>query len=206
MMNIAQGTLDRKGLLDRFANLLDELMLRAEDPAQLADLDTFARFAVLELGDQALASVVGQQAQRLRARVAMPDCPKCGDKMCFKQNRSVQVRTALTGIAQQVRSPLMVCRPCGVGTSLVHQWMRLHADGRTRRLRHLAAIAGTVEPFEQATANLLGEIGGIAASANGIGCRSFPTTPTWQNHTGFCPIFVARGPFRLTVWVADSHT
>lgn len=168
MTKIAQGTLDRKGLLYRFANLLDELILRAADPAALADLDTYARSAVLEIGDEALAAVLGQEAQRLRMDGEMPHCPKCGVTMRFKQNRPVTVRTALTGAARQVSSPMAVCSHCRVGTSLLRQRMRLDADGRTRRLRHLAAMAGTVEPFEQAAANLLGEIGGIAASASGI--------------------------------------
>ena len=168
MKTIAQEEFDCKGLLDKFANTLQTLVTRTADPVELADLDTFARTAFLQLGDEALAGVLGHAAAQLRARGDMPACPKCGDCMQFKQNRAIQVQTALTGVPLKVPSPMAVCSKCAVGASLLRKAMGLDADGRTRRLRHVATIAGTVEPYQAAAENLLAEIAGITASANGI--------------------------------------
>ncbi len=168
MKTIAQEEFDCKGLLDKFANTLQTLVTRTADPVELADLDTFARTAFLQLGDEALAGVLGHAAAQLRARGDMPACPKCGDCMQFKQNRAIQVQTALTGVPLKVPSPMAVCSKCSVGASLLRKAMGLDADGRTRRLRHVATIAGTVEPYQAAAENLLAEIAGITASANGI--------------------------------------
>lgn len=168
MKTIAQDNFDCKGLQDSLANVLKSLLLRAGDAEQIVDLDTFARTAFLQLGDEALASVLRHRAAELAGQGDMPNCPKCGNCMRFKQNRPIQVRTALTGLPLKVQSPMAVCSECAVGASLLRKAMRLDADGRTRRLRHLATIAGTVEPYEAAAENLMAEIGGITASANGI--------------------------------------
>jgi hypothetical protein len=168
MSTIAQDNFDCKRLLDRFGNILKNLLLCAEHSEQLASLDALARAAFLQLGDEALASVLSHRAAQLQAQGEMPSCPKCGNCMRFKQNRPIQVRTALTGLPLKVESPMAVCAECAVGASLLRKAMRLDADGRNLRLRHLATIAGTVEPYEAATESLLAEIGGITASANGI--------------------------------------
>lgn len=168
MNTIAQDNFDCKGLQDSFVNLLNGLVLRARDPEHLVDLDTFARTGFLELGEKALSRVLEHRAAELKDHGEMPVCPNCDNCMRFKQNRTVQVRTALTGLPQKVSSPMAVCSKCSVGASLLRKAMRLDADGRTRRLRHLATIAGTVEPYEAAAENLMAEIGGITASANGI--------------------------------------
>ena len=62
MKTIAQEEFDCKGLLDKFANTLQTLVTRTADPVELADLDTFARTAFLQLGDEALAGVLGHAA------------------------------------------------------------------------------------------------------------------------------------------------
>ncbi len=168
MNTIAQDNFDCKGLQDSFLNLLNNLALRARDPEHLVDLDAFARTAFLDLGDAALSRVLEHRAAEFKDHGGMPTCPKCNNAMRFKQNRAIQLRTALTGRPQKVLSPMAVCSECAVGASLLRKAMGLDADGRTRRLRHLATIAGTVEPYEAAAENLLAEIGGITASANGI--------------------------------------
>lgn len=76
MKTIAQEEFDCKGLLDKFANALQTLVTRAGDPQQLADLDAFARTAFLQLGDEALAGVLGHTAAQLHVRGDMPaDAP-----------------------------------------------------------------------------------------------------------------------------------
>lgn len=46
--------------------------------------------------------------------------------------------------------------------------MRLDGDRRTLRLRKLAAMAGTLEPFESAASEVLSELPGTTMSATGV--------------------------------------
>jgi hypothetical protein len=168
MQTIPEAATARKMLHDRFDSLLAEVHKRAANPQQLADLDQFVRAQMLALGDEVMRAGVEQAAPTLRNQTCLPDCPKCKKALVFKQHRKTQLRTALTGEAKTVQAPLAICVDCGTTLNLVRHAMRLDADGRTRRLRELAAMAGTLEPYEAAASQVLGELSGITMSANGV--------------------------------------
>lgn len=77
MKTIAQDNFDCKWLQDSLANVLEGLLLRPCDAEQIVDLDTFSRTAILELGDEAPASVLRHRPAKLVAHGDMASCPKC---------------------------------------------------------------------------------------------------------------------------------
>jgi hypothetical protein len=168
MHTITDAAIRRKSLHDRLDTILDAAEAHAKDPEKIQDFDRLVRERMLDLGEGVVCLGVDSATERLR-QAPMPACPKCAKRLQFKQFRKTQIRTALTGEPQTVRAPVAVCPgKCPVLLNLVRHEMRLDADGCTPRLRELVTMAGTIEPFEHASASVLGELAGITMSANGI--------------------------------------
>lgn len=170
MPTITEAAARRKALLDRFDLFLSQAETLASEPGKLADLDNFVRQGMLTLGEEVVAQAVTAAGPGLRKPDRLPTCPCCKEhRLEFKQYRSTRLRTALSGKPQDVLAPVAVCPGnCSVSLNLLRQAMKLDADGRTPHLRHLATIAGTIEPFEAASSRVLGELAGITMSANGV--------------------------------------
>lgn len=169
MAKIANDPEKRKILIDKFMQIIDVIDESARKPGGLPDLDAIVREQVLGLGQEMLAQTLAAIGTELAQRAAECLCPKCSNPLRFKQYRRTSVVPAITGERLDVSAPLAVCpNGCPVAMNLLRRKMVLDADGRTPKLRELATLAGTVEPFEAAATDLLGAMAGISMSANGI--------------------------------------
>jgi len=134
-------------------------------------LDERLNGSLAQLGDRLARAAYAQIGAGLRARQRRgetPACPQCGQHTRFKQSRSLTVRTALTGSGLKVSSPYSICESCRLGVYELRDALRLDSDGLTPTLRALAISAGTLEPFEAASTQLLERFAGVTLSGSKI--------------------------------------
>lgn len=169
MPKITDTDATRKALHDRLDELLNRAEETARDPHNFKNVDKLVRDEVLSLGEGVVRFGIEAAAPTLRSRAHETPCPHCKTGLRFKQFRRTTIRTSLTGEPMPVLSPVAVCgNGCPVLLNLVRHGLGLDDDGRTIRLRELAAMAGTIEPFETAASQVLCELAGITMSANGV--------------------------------------
>lgn len=156
-----------KDLADPVRAMCAAICGAAASGTPLSELDEVVRDEVLKLGDHAMASVARRAGQGLLDLPPAP-CPKCARPMVFKQWREFVLRCATTGRPQTARSPYVTCQPCKLGRLLLRDALGVDRDGLTVALRRKATLAGTVEPFEEASARLLSELAGITLSGTKV--------------------------------------
>lgn len=152
----------RAELYARVDQMLAEAMRSAETGDGLRRLDVRVREQVLALGEHVVRAAARGRARRVKQTKAVPDCDDCGGPRTFKQLRDCTLRTCLTGTRQRVASAYAVCRRCSKGVVELHAAMGADADGFTERLREMAVLTGTVEPFERAAESLLHALVGVS--------------------------------------------
>ena len=169
MPKFSDAAAARKMLHDKLDELLNRAEETAKDPHKFKDVDKLVRDEVLSLGEGVVRFGIEAAAPTLRLRARETPCPHCKKPLQFKQFRRTTIRTSLTGEPLPVLSPVADCaNGCAVLLNLVRHGLGLDDDGRTIRLRELAAMAGTIEPFEAAASQVLSELAGITMSANGV--------------------------------------
>jgi len=146
-----------------------EKMESAIDAKGLARLDETAKELFLELGDIIVQEMFQQIGAELRhSDESPPVCSCCGQPLEFKQMRKMPVRSALTGKAREIKSPLMVCDNCHTGALWMRELLDLDRDGFTQRLRELSVKAGAFEPFEGASEEIMKDMVGVQVSGSKI--------------------------------------
>jgi hypothetical protein len=129
-------------------------------------IDEVVRTVVLALGETAISAALKRCESVEKERYIR--CPECGEQMRFRQRRPMVLRTGLTGQPRQVIFAYFICADCHVGTMGLRQMLRLDEDGFTPFLRELSTRAGTIEPFESASTELLGATAGVAVSGSKV--------------------------------------
>lgn len=139
---------------------------------RVVELDATVRAGLGAVGEALVSSVYQQVADQTRTAqrrcAVLPDCPNCVGPTRFKQSRPLMVRTVLTGRGVEVLSPYSVCDRCHVGVHALRRELQLDTDGTTPALRSLAVAAGTIEPFESASADLLQRFAGVSLSGSKV--------------------------------------
>lgn len=153
----------RKALMEAMDEVVEHVCGVAEK-GDVARLDEQLRRATLGAAESGLAALCSQLADQSAA----PDCPNCGRRMRFKQWRPFVLRSGLTGGSLTLQSPYFVCDHCHVGALPLRQRLGLDHDGFTPLLRELAIRAGTLEPFEEASTEVLERIAGVHVSGSKI--------------------------------------
>lgn len=162
-----------KVLMEAGAGSLLPVLAAATDGRQLRRLDAEVRDAVHRIGERVLAAAYEQVGGWLRSesrrsrQESLPTCG-CGRRMRFKQMRPCSVRTALTGLPMDVRSPYYVCDHCRTGALGLRRELDLDDDGFTPELRDLAVRAGVLEPFESAATDVLARFACVSVSSSKV--------------------------------------
>lgn len=169
-MNIVDRAHLRNAVEPRLEALIADVSQAVEAGTEIRDLDEIIRGRVLEIGAELHRAAVDEFARRCRRAVAdeSPSCPSCGGEMPFKQMRKMTVRTVLDGKPRRIGSPYCFCDGCRIGLLVARQRLGLDASGLTFTLRKLAVLAGTIEPFESAAADVLTRFARIEMSSSKI--------------------------------------
>ena len=169
-MNIVDRAHLRNAVESRLQALIAGVSQAVEAGTQVRDLDELIRGQVPEIGAELHRAAVDEFARLCRRTAAdeAPSCPSCGGEMRFKQMRRMTVRTALDGKPRRVASPYCFCTECRIGLLVARQRLGLDESGLTPTLRKLAVLAGTIEPFESASSNVLTRFARIEMSSSKI--------------------------------------
>lgn len=165
--------MDREELCKHFQEVaLDHGKRMAEKVADLveksgaAELDRMLRGAVHQFGDALMSESVKLLNKDLRKQGHR--CAGCASVLRFKQHRPLVLRTGLTGSSQTVVSPYFVCEQCHLGELVLRREMKLDEDGFTVLLREMSVLAGTIEPFEEASSMVLETLANVSVSGSKI--------------------------------------
>lgn len=169
-MNIVDRAHLRNAVESQIQALVADVSQSVEAGTQVRELDEFIRGRVLEIGAELHRAAVDEFARLCRRAVAdkAPSCPSCGGEMRFKQMRKMTVRTVLDGRPRRVGSPYCFCGGCRVGVLVARQRLALDESGLTPTLRKLAVLAGTIEPFESASTDVLKRFARVEMSSSKI--------------------------------------
>ena len=174
MNNMLQADLVANTFTQGIKTVLDSVLTRTADRGHLRQLDADFRERWMELGEVMVGALCKEAGAHIRRDAVVP-CSGCQGPMAFKQNRSFELRTALTGVPQTVQSPYFICKKCRVGRLVLRDRLGLDTDGMTEALRDKAAFAGTIEPYEAASEKVLMQLAGLDVSGSKIHglCQEF---------------------------------
>lgn len=89
---------------------------------------------------------------------------QCGGRAEFKQNRSHIIGTVLPGKTVETRTAYYVCKSCHRGVTPLLEEMGTDGDGASVGLQEMIVLAGTIEPYREASENLLRKFAGVEVS------------------------------------------
>lgn len=92
----------------------------------------------------------------------------CGRQVAYRQRKPVTLHSVLAGRDVDARIWYGHCEACQSGGFPLLRLMKVDAEGFTRPLREMALLAGVIEPYASAQANLLGRFAGIDISRDKI--------------------------------------
>lgn len=113
---------------------------------------------------RALGVALTARAERLGVR---GPCA-CGGVLAFRERRPVRVHTVLPGRDVEATGIYGQCGACHRGSWPVLRELGVDPEGFTPALQALATLAGVVEPYEAASAELLGRMAGVPVSTEKI--------------------------------------
>jgi hypothetical protein len=93
---------------------------------------------------------------------------KCGKLFKFRQHRPVNLHTVLAGRDVAANAEYGQCENCRSGVLPLCEAMGVDAEGFTPALREMALLAGVMEPYEQASSELLERMCGVEVSRQKI--------------------------------------
>lgn len=85
----------------------------------------------------------------------------CGGAATFHQYRSYRISTVLPGKTVEAEAAYYVCTSCHRGVVPLLREICADEDGMTLGLQELLVLAGTIEPYEEASSNLLAKFAGV---------------------------------------------
>lgn len=138
---------------------------------ELTDIDDWMRKAGGRFLRQMLGEALSQRAESLAIRERCGVEHKgvvCEGKREFRQHRPYMFRTVLPGRDVLARAPYAQCVVCGSGDVPLRRALGADKNGFTHSLRALAVKAATMEPYETASSELLGEFAAVEMSADKI--------------------------------------
>jgi hypothetical protein len=121
-----------------------------------------------EHGSAVLREMLGAALSARADRLGVPGQCKCGQPFSFRQHRPVKLHTVLAGRDVAVRVRYGKCEPCHRGTLPLCEAMGVDTEGFTPALREMALLAGVVDPYEQASSELLAHLCGVEVSTKKI--------------------------------------
>lgn len=93
---------------------------------------------------------------------------RCGGTAEFRQYRTYRVATVLPGKTVEVKAAYYLCEKCRKGVVPLLRELRADADGMTPGLRELVVLAGTIDPYEDASENLLAKFAGVSVCGSEV--------------------------------------
>lgn len=136
----------------------------AVERGEVADADQWVRVNGSALLRRLLGNALSARSERLGTS---GNC-SCGGSFRFRQRKPFHVHTVVPGRDVPVRFLYAQCERCGSG--LVPSSVELKADneGFTRGLQELALLAGVIEPYGNASSELLERFAGVSVSREKI--------------------------------------
>jgi hypothetical protein len=118
-----------------------------------------------EHGGAVLRAILGQALTARAEALGSEGRCGCGGAIRFRQRRPFRVHTVLPGRDVDVGALYAQCEACRRGHWGVLAELGVDGEGFTVGLQELAALAAVLEPYETASAELLGRFAGVTVSA-----------------------------------------
>lgn len=119
-------------------------------------------------GSAVLREMLGAALSARADRLGVQGKCGCGHAVLFRQHRPAKVHTILAGRDVAVQLQYGQCESCQRGVQPLSEAMGLDGEGFTPALREMALLAGVVDPYEQASSELLARMCGVEVSTKKI--------------------------------------
>lgn len=117
------------------------------------DIDVLMRVEMGRWARELLGLALSERGSKARYGESV-EC-RCGGRAWYKQNRGHTIGTVLPGREVGIKAAYYVCESCRRGVTPLLEEMGTDGDGTTVGLQQLLVLAGTIEPYREASENLL---------------------------------------------------
>lgn len=146
------------------AGLAEEVWTQVVEGETITHADAWLRDA----GGGVLRAIFGRALSSRAERRGVDGRCGCGGAVGFRQRRPFRVHTVLPGRDVDARLVYGQCATCRRGRWPVLEDLAVDAEGFTPGLQELSLLAGVLEPYETASAELLQRFAGVDVSAEKI--------------------------------------